>query len=231
MSCSKVGAVYITLGVIGNARVAEVRKHTEVVFFEPRHFWLCASVCAAAIAVVLSQGGAEPAVRLVGLVLQLLGIVTVVWGIVETREFFGMQSPLKLLVQWLSRFPLRRRTIAVAVGEAVEANDALSVRGHKSWPIDPTAPLEQRVSALERNLPLVQERISNFQTELDRTAQALNDQLRFEQQHRLALSHELQNQLKTYGTGGLHISAIGAAWVFLGTVFGTASIEISVLLK
>lgn len=200
-------------------------------FHEPRHFWLCASVCAAAIAVVLRQGGAEPVVRLVGLVLQLLGIVTVVWGIVETREFFGMQSPLKLLLQWLSRFPLRRRTIAVAVGEAVEASDALSARGHTSWPIDPTALLEQRVSALERNLSLVQERISTFQAEFDRTAQALKDQLRFEQQYRLALSHELHSQLKTYGTGGLHISAIGAAWVFFGTVFGTASIEISALLK
>lgn len=111
--------------------------------YEPRHFWLCASVCAAAIVVVLRQGGAEPVVRLTGLVLQLLGIVTVVWGIVEMRQFFGMQPSLKSVADWLSRFPLRRRTVTVAVGESVEANDALSLRAHTSWPIDSTAPLKQ----------------------------------------------------------------------------------------
>ncbi len=200
-------------------------------FYEPRHIWLCASVCAVALAIVLLRGAAEPVVRLVGLVLQLLGIVTVVWGIVETREFFGMQSPHKSIAEWLSRFPLRRRTIAVAVGAAVEANDAFSARAHTSWPIDPSASVDQRLGTLERNLPLIQERISNFQAEFDRTAQALRDQLRFEQEHRATLSHEMHAQLKTYGTGGLHISAIGAAWVFLGTVFGTASIEVSAWLK
>lgn len=200
-------------------------------FYEPRHFWLCASVCVGAIVAILYQDGAEPAIRLAGLVLQLLGIFTVVWGIIETRQFFGMQPSLKTVTQWLSRFPLRRRPIIVAIGSAAEANDSLSARAHTSWPIDSTAPLEQRVSTLERNLPLIQERISNFQTECDQRAQQVSDQLRFEQQDRLTLSHQLHSQVRTYATGGLHISAIGAAWVFLGTVFGTASIEISAFLK
>ena len=200
-------------------------------FREPRYVWLCVSVCAVAVAVIVRHGATEPAVRLVGLVLQLGGIVTVVWGIVETRQFFGMQSPLRAFRGWLSRFPLRRRTIVGAVGAAVSASDALSARGHTSWPIDATAPLEQRVLILERNLPLIQERISGFQAEVDRTTHALKDQMKSEEQHRLALSQQVQSQLKTYGTGGLHISAIGAVWVFLGTVLGTASLEISALLK
>lgn len=200
-------------------------------FYEPRHFWLGASVCVAAIVLVVRQGGAEPVVRLVGLVLQLFGIVTIAWGIVETRQFFGMQSPLKTFTNWLSRFPLRRRTIACTVGEAVEADDALSARAHTAWPIDSSAPLEQRVSTLERNVPLIQGRISNLQAEFDRTTQSLKDQLKFEEEHRFALSQQLHSQLRTYGTGGLHISAIGAIWLFLGAVFGTASVELSALLK
>lgn len=198
---------------------------------EPRYFWLCISVCAVAVAVIFGRGATEPAVRLVGLVLQLGGIVTVVWGIVATRQFFGMQSPLRAFTEWLSRFPLRGRIIVGAIGEAVSASDALSARGYTSWPIDATAPLEQRVLILERNLPLIQERISGFQTEFDRAIQELKDQLKSEVQHRLELSQHMQSQLKKYGTGGLHISAIGAVWVFLGTVLGTASPEISAWLK
>ena len=64
-------------------------------FREPRFFWLCICVCAAAVVVMFQQGVTEPAVRLVGLGLQVGGLVTVVWGIVEIRQFFGMQSPLE----------------------------------------------------------------------------------------------------------------------------------------
>lgn len=84
---------------------------------------------------------------------------------------------------------------------------------------------------LEQNLPLIQERISSFQAEFDRATQELKSELKSEEQHRLALSQHVQSQLKTYGTSGLHISSIGAVWVFLGTVLGTASPEISSLLK
>lgn len=84
---------------------------------------------------------------------------------------------------------------------------------------------------LERNLPLIQERVSGLHAEFDQATQAFNDRLKSEEQHRLALSQHVQSQLKTYGTGGLHIAAIGAVWVFFGTVLGTASPEIAGLLR
>lgn len=201
-------------------------------FYEPRHFWLCVSVClAAACVVIIGGGGAEPVVRIAGLVLQILGIVTVVWGIVETRDFFGMLSPYRAFIEWAARCPLRRRVITGSMSASLSSGSALSARGYTSWPIDASAPIEARISALERNLPLIQERITNFQAEFDRTARSLKDALHSEQQHRQQLSLELRGHLKSYGTGGLHVSAIGAAWVFLGTVFSTASAEVAAFLR
>ena len=199
--------------------------------YEPRHAWLCVLVCALAILGIGMQRGSEPTVRLVGLLLQLCGIVTVAWGIIETRQFFGMQSPVSTFTRWLARFPLRRGAVANASVASVSAGDACSARAHTSWPIDPDAPIDQRVSILERNLPLIQDRISGLQVEFDRSNQALKDQLKTEGQQRLELSDRLQTQLKTYGTGGLHISAIGAVWLFLGAVFGTASPEIAAFMR
>lgn len=201
-------------------------------FYEPRHFWLCASVCGAALFfVIIGGGGAEPVVRITGLVLQVLGIVTVVWGIVETRDFFGMLSPYRSFMEWATRFPLRSPVVTGSMSASTSLGDALSARGHTSWPIDPSAPIETRLAALERNLPLIQERITNLQAEFDRSMRSLKDDLHFEQQHRQALSVELRGHLKSYGTGGLHVSAIGAAWVFVGTVFSTASVEIAAFLR
>lgn len=200
-------------------------------FREPRYVWLCIFVCALSVGVMIQQGATEPAVRLIGLVLQLGGIVTVVWGIVETRQFFGMQSPLRAFKEWVSRFPLRRQTAISAVSATLEGGFTISARASSSWPIDPTTDLEQRVLTLERNLPLTQQRISTVENEFERVTQELRGELKSEAQHRLALSEHVQSQLLTYGTGGLHISAIGAVWVFLGTVLGTASPEISSWLK
>ena len=200
-------------------------------FREPRYFWLCIFVCAVAVVVTIQQGATEPAVRLVGLGLQVGGIVTVVWGIVETRQFFGMQSPLRAFREWVSRFPLRRKTTTCSASATTYGGSTCSARGHMSWPIDPAADLEQRIRTLELNVPLIQERISSVQSEFDRVTQELKKDLKSEVQHRLALSQHVQSQLLTYGTGGLHISAIGAVWVFIGTVLGTASPEISGLLK
>jgi hypothetical protein len=200
--------------------------------YEPRHVWLCVAICLSATLVVVSRGGcAEPVVRIVGLVLQVLGIVSVVWGIVETRGFFGMDSPLRVVMSWVARFPCRRRVLSGSIGAALTSTSATSARGYSSYPIDPSVPIEARLATLERNLPLVQDRITNLQGEFDRTVQSLKSQLHFEQKVRAALSEELRGHIKTFGTGGLHISAIGAAWVFLGTVFSTASVEIAALLK
>jgi hypothetical protein len=37
--------------------------------------------------------------------------------------------------------------------------------------------------------------------------------------------------LEASGTGGVHISAIGASWLFVGVILSTAAIEIAELLK
>jgi hypothetical protein len=209
----------------------KVANTSSWLFHEPRHFWLCILVCAAAIAVVVRNSHSEPTIRWIGLLLQLFGIVTVAWGIVKTRQFFGMKPLTETFLNWLSRFPFRRRTTIVGIGAAVAGNASLSSRGHSSWPIDPTAPLEQRLSTLEKNLPLLHDRITNVQNEFDRTSQLLRDQLRSETAHRELLSEELHARLQTFGTSGLHISAIGAAWLFLGVVLATGSLEIKSFLN
>lgn len=56
---------------------------------EQRFMWLALGVSVLALAVALRPGASEPAVRYTGLMLQLLGICTVVWGISETRALFG----------------------------------------------------------------------------------------------------------------------------------------------
>ena len=142
-----------------------------------------------------------------------------------------MRPPLEVLVKWASRFPLRSEKSVDIAFMATDDDDTVSARAHASWLVDPAAAIEQRVLILERNLPLVQDRITALQSEYDSSIRSINDQLKTEVQQRHVLATNLEDQLKKYGTGGLHISAMGAVWLFLGAIFGCASVEISAMLQ
>jgi hypothetical protein len=63
--------------------------------------------------------------------------------------------------------------------------------------------------------------------ELRKTA----DALKREAQSRQTEDTAIREKLEATGTGGVHISAIGASWLFVGVVLSTAATEIAQLLK
>jgi hypothetical protein len=172
----------------------------------------------------------EPAIRLSGLALQLLGILTAVWGIVSTWKHFELGDPLLVVASWLRRCPLRRLPVVIGVGTATERNDSLAARGYTWWQPKPDAEVDERLSLLEKNVPLLNDRITSVQRELDAAVQRLEQQV----SHAIAATqHETKQvsaDLKQFGTGSLHISAMGTFWVFVGSILGGASQEIFYLL-
>lgn len=95
----------------------------------------------------------------------------------------------------------------------------------------PNATIEARVATLEMNVESIHERISNNENDLDRELLKTADQLRQEQRTRQAEDNAIHEKLEATGTGGVHISAIGASWLFVGVVLSTASPEIAAWLK
>jgi len=87
------------------------------------------------------------------------------------------------------------------------------------------------LEALEKNVVSIHERISQTQNEMDQELQKANEALKAEKQSREAEDGALHSKLEATGTGGVHISAIGASWLFVGVVLSTAAIEIERLLK
>ena len=86
--------------------------------------------------------------------------------------------------------------------------------------------MEERVQILEKSIPLLSEQIANTQRELDAVIVRLRQQLRQVTANTDHMAHQLSTRLTEFGTGGLHISAIGALWLLVGSVLGTASHEI-----
>ena len=76
----------------------------------------------------------------------------------------------------------------------------------------------------------IHERISQTQAEMDQEFQKTADALKREGQSRVAEDIAIREKLEATGTGGVHISAIGASWLFVGVILSTASVEIAALI-
>ena len=115
----------------------------------------------------LTYGADEATIRITGMVLQLLGILTVAWGIHTTRKEFGHPSILTVWHQRLSRFPSFGKRGVTGTGHFTVPCATFFGRGHTSVSAGPNAPIEARIQALEENLQLVHDRVSQTQNEMD----------------------------------------------------------------
>lgn len=198
---------------------------------EARFAWLALGVIAAALIVALRPHTPEYVIRLTGLVLQLLGIGTVIWGISETRALFGHPSFASKAKSWLEHFPLRRKNVVLVAGAASISAATSKGRGFVTQGAGPNATIETRVDALEKNISLIHKRISGTEKEMDEEFRKATEALKNEEKTRQAEDNALHKKLEATGTGGVHISAIGASWLCVGVALSTAGVEIAELLK
>lgn len=197
---------------------------------EARHLWIALLVVLAAFVIAFRPGTTEPVIRLTGLVLQIFGLFTVAWGIAETRALYGHKPFYKLFAEWALRFPPLGRPVRLKGGSASISATVSIGSGWGTIGAEPGATLEQRVEALEKNLPLIHKRISGVESSLGAKVQNVADKLSQEERARRAEDEVIAKRLESTATGGVHISAIGVVWLFFGVTLSTAGIEIQQLL-
>lgn len=170
----------------------------------------------------------EPAVRLAGLCLQLLGIAAAALGIRDTRRMFGKPSFLQSLRNWAASWPRFKPK-----AQHVEASGALSISSSLSATVwhgsPPDAPLDQRVTALEANLKNVEARLRSAEWAVSNNERTFTYKLQQESQQRGVQVSELHRKIEAASTDGLRLAAAGAFWLAVGVVLSTASPELLAL--
>ena len=198
---------------------------------EARYVWVSIVVIGVALVISLRPHTTEPVIRLTGLSLQLLGISTVIWGISETRAFFGHPSIASKIKAWLNRLPSLRRKVTLVAGSAKLSAVFGKARAYGIVGAGPNPTIENRLDAIEKNVTSIHERISQTQKEMDEEFQKATDALKREEQSRQAEDSAIREKLEATETGGVHISAMGAVWLFVGVILSTAAPEIAIVLK
>ena len=193
---------------------------------EPRLFWLCTFVVVASVALVLFGGVSEPKIRIIGLLLQLCGIGTVVWGLRQTRKLFGRPGFFENLVEWLKRFPKYKPRAVSIEGNITLPRIQLAGSAHGWQSAGPEASIEKRLAVVERNLLDLNQRLVQVQQRIDDETRKITSELHEERVLREKEDGETKRKIELSQTGGLSISIMGLVWLLLGVILSTASAEI-----
>lgn len=207
-----------------------VARWVRWLFLDPSHFWIgAAPVLLGVLFVWAGIGPIEKHIRWLGLVLQILGLCTVVAGFVQTRKHFG-HVPLRVLVLgWARRIPLRKREPVVFETDMISVGASLTggfVTEHMP-PLPPDADTEFRIARLETALTKTMQNFGDVQQSIESVRSANSAAIASEQRARESGDRSALERLETSSTGGIRLSAIGTAWLFVGVVLGTASPEVA----
>ena len=210
-----------------NNRHVRIRS-LSVWLWDARHFLLAFGTVLIAL-VVVSFAPTERAIRLTGLVLQILGIATVLWGVSETRTLFGRPSVARKVKNLLGQFLDGRRRADVSESGINVSASFVGGRMHSIYSPKEGNTSDQRFLMLEKNVIAIHERIQNAEAEIDLAIRKSEESLDRERRARESEDKAIKERQEAAGIGGVHISAIGALWLFFGAVLSTASPEISAL--
>lgn len=216
-----------------NALHEKIRNHVRLLRLWVRNFvlwlsWDLRFLWLAALPVAIAYGHLwliEPSGTLAkggGLFLEALGILTVAWGLRETRKLFGRPTVIGHLIGWAKRFPRYRRNVTLHAHSA----STIAMGGRANVDIwrntKPGDPIEKRVDALEINLLRVKEELRETQKETNNRFSEQEKSLKDEAKSRSESDRQIEEKLEASETGGLHISATGLFWLLSGlplTVF------------
>lgn len=212
---------------------------TNVIRWLVRLFWwiararlalFCAAVIALGLAAPLLYSQSEPSIRISGLLLQLLGIGAAATGIRDTRRMFGKPSFLQSVRNWLQSIPgITPRVISASGSATASASATAKVEVWRGAGNDPT--IDSRLSAAEANLLELRDRINSIESAFDAHVRTAREGLRQEKAERQEGNRQLHLKIEAASADGLHLAAVGVAWLAFGVSMSTLSNELLAIVR
>ncbi len=160
--------------------------------------------------------------RLTGLILEVLGIFTVVYGVIATLKLFNADSLWKIFLKKFKQFPKLVKNHQEHLSSSLSFKGALSTFVIK----DSSAPdlsIENRLTFLEEQMKQIQ----GSKIYLEKKLLVAISDLGTERSEREAGDKQAQHALKKFAIGDIYIELMGIIWLIFGAIFATASTELA----
>jgi hypothetical protein len=193
---------------------------------EAKIAFMCILVLVAAISFCIGPWCDEVSIRFAGYVLQVIGMIFAIRGLLGVRAHFGQPHLKQLLLEWLKRFPKWKENVVVGAMSGVMSIGSMKARGEVWSPDNPDQPIEKRIEAIVNNL----DRIRTEQTAHYKSIEELRDS---HEEHKKNVAKEnksmeenIRTDLESLHTSDLTTSLVGLIWLTVGISMSTMAPEL-----
>jgi hypothetical protein len=168
----------------------------------------------------------EMSVRVSGFVLQILGMIFAIHGLLKIRTHFGQSPYMKLFLAWMNRFPKWNRGTVINIKGALT-----STAGCKAnidiWTLDdPGDRIELRIKGIIHNLNHLKKAQRINEEGIDTLHDELKEYKVETDQKQKEMKQQIHSDLESLHTDDISISLIGLIWLTVGISMSTMSQEI-----
>lgn len=192
---------------------------------KPAWIFVIGTVIAIAVARLVTVEAADR-VKYASGILQVFGLVPVVWGLSSLRQSFGHPSIQRTVADWFRSVGglfVRRDTVFAVGGGAIEIKGGGRARSRVI--AGPNTTLEQRVAILEQALNGLEAEQDAASAEHRKLVTDLRADFETERVARKQDHHRVETRLEAFALGGLGMEIVGLLWILLGTLLNAVPLR------
>lgn len=199
---------------------------------EGKILFMCILIIVSALTLSLGTWRSETSIKTAGFILQVLGMIFAIRGLLRLRSHFGQPHLRRLFIVWLKRFPKLKRSIVVeGVGTAHVAVCGMMARAEVWTPDNPDQTMEKRLEGINRNLDRIRKELGDHANSINELRESQDKQRHKMTEHIKNIEEKLRFDMETLHTSDLLVSIVGLVWLTIGITMSTMAPEFVIWLK
>ncbi len=169
----------------------------------------------------------EASVRISGYVLQLIGMIFAIRGLLGVRKHFGQPLLRRLIINWFKRFPKWKRNVVIDAGSAHVTIAGMKARAEVWMTDNPNKPIEQRIDAIIKNIERIRVEQREQGNAIDILKESYEEHKKQVTEQNNKIKEDINSDLESLHTSDLITSLVGLVWLTVGITMSTLAPELS----
>ena len=192
---------------------------------------MCLLVITAAVVLGFYTWRSEVSIRSAGYLLQLIGMIFAIRGLLSIRAHFGQTLLRKIFLNWLKQFPKWKRNFVLEINSADSASVGTKLSLEIWTPDNSEQPVEKRIEGIVKNLERIRTEQHEHTNSIDELKQSHEEHKKKVAEQAKKIENEIHSELELLHTGDLITSVVGLVWLTVGITMSTMAPEFYQWLK
>ena len=170
-------------------------------------------------------------VRYAGLLLEILGLYTVIEGHLGKRKLFNRPTFLANTKALIAQYPRWKTVTQTIFASGMSSSGSFGSARLSAWHEARDESIEAKLEAIEKNLLSIRSQLETFEQDTIKKHSDLTQKFEVTQQRIDSSISDIRTKLESLAVKDIGFEGLGIYWLFCGLFFSSLSIELAKLLS